>query len=256
MTDTTATTTTRSRKGHKTDLAAELASANTASAAVWATTKGLAVGDQVAPAIKGRPANGPQPFRTITAIDRPTASSIVLSLGDDKAMAFGPATKLFVIKASTEESPEAREARHQAKAVRDADHAAKVAEEKGSALLPGSPEAKAQRHAKSVGKALLAAVVAAPAPAPAAKASTPTAAQRDTEAFRGKEAPTGYIVRWTAPQIAPATDYLKASDKATEPGWLVRCNAHGTTSSAKNVEDCKKVGTKAQRLTWCEACAK
>jgi hypothetical protein len=227
MTDTNTTKmTTTSRRGRKTDLAADLTAANTTSGAVWTTTKGLAVGDQVAPAIKGRPANGPQPFHTITAIERPTASSIVLRLGDDGPLSFGPATKLFVIKASTEESPEARVTRHHLKAVRDADYAAKVADEKGTTKAPK-----------------------------AAKASTPTVAQRDTEAYRGKEAPTGYFVRWTAPQIAPATDYLKASDKATEPGWLVRCNAHGTTSPAKNVEDCKKVGTKAQRLTWCKACA-
>jgi hypothetical protein len=227
MTDTTntksTTTTLRARKGRRTDLAADLAAANTAANAVWATTKGLEVGDQVAQAIKGRPANGPQPFQTITSIERPTASSVVLHLGDG-AMQFGPATKLFVIKAATEESPEARDARHQAKAVRDADYAAQLAAE-GTAKAP-----KAAKVA-------------------------PTVAQRDTEAFRGKEAPEGYFVRWTAPQVAPATDYLKAMDKGTEPGWLVRCNAHGTTSPAKNVEDCKKVGTKAQRLTWCPACA-
>src|ERR1700729_534479 len=162
MTDTTNTKTTTTRKARETDLAADLATANTATAAVWTTTKGLAVGDRVAQAIKGRPANGPQTFQTITAIERPTASTVVLRLGDG-AMKFGPATKLFVIKVSAEESPEAREARHQAKAVRDADYDAKVATER--ATLTVVP-----------------------------------AAQRDTEAFRGKEAPAGYAVRWTAPQ--------------------------------------------------------
>jgi hypothetical protein len=37
---------------------------------------------------------------------------------------------------------------------------------------------------------------------------------------------------------------------------LVRCNQHGTTAPAKSVEDCKKVGTLAQRITWCPECKK
>lgn len=74
-------------------------------------------------------------------------------------------------------------------------------------------------------------------------------------AFQGKAAPTGYAVRWSGAPIAPATDYLKAEAKDTDPQWLVRCNAHNTTAPAKSVEDCKKVGTKAQRITWCPECA-
>jgi hypothetical protein len=204
------------------------------------------------------------------------------------------------------ESAEDREARHQAKAVRDADRAAEDAAHtpapanlagdavratwkqhgnptKGWTFLGTAVKAPAAKGTKITkvevdpqGITLSArggpveggrfgtatkfwAIVPADAPraeAPAKPASTGTTGRAKLElAFQGKPAPKGYTVRWSGAPIAPATDYLKAEAKDTDPQWLVRCNAHNTTAPAKSVEDCKKVGTKAQRITWCPQCA-
>lgn len=96
---------------------------------------------------------------------------------------------------------------------------------------------------------------AVPAVTPAAGSAGGAPRAKRALPFQGKPAPKGYVVRWSGAPIAPATDYLKAEAKDTDPAWLVRCNAHGTTSPARSVQDCKKVGTRAARLTWCPQCA-
>jgi hypothetical protein len=81
----------------------------------------------------------------------------------------------------------------------------------------------------------------------------PTAAERLADALKTHApAPEGYSIRWPK----PAFDLLKRDDSAPEgsPAWLVRCNAHGTTTEAKDTKAADKLGTKAGRLTWCKGC--
>ena len=84
--------------------------------------------------------------------------------------------------------------------------------------------------------------------------STATAHRAKDPGEHAAQPVTGYLVRWEF----PAVDYLKGTADRTEgtPAWLVRCNAHGDTAAAVNVEGCKKVGTKAARATWCKGCKK
>lgn len=81
----------------------------------------------------------------------------------------------------------------------------------------------------------------------------PTAAERLADALKTHApAPEGYSIRWPK----PAFDLLKRDDSAPEgsPAWLVRCNAHGTTTPAKDTKAADKLGTRASRLTWCKGC--
>lgn len=86
-----------------------------------------------------------------------------------------------------------------------------------------------------------------------AKAARPTAADKLADALKTHApAPDGYSIRWPK----PAFDLLKRDDSAPEgsPAWLVRCNAHGTTTPAKDTRAADKLGTRAGRLTWCKGC--
>jgi hypothetical protein len=80
-----------------------------------------------------------------------------------------------------------------------------------------------------------------------------TAADRLADALKTHApAPEGYSIRWPK----PAFDLLKRDDSAPEgsPAWLVRCNAHGTTTPAKDTKAADKLGTRASRLGWCKGC--
>jgi hypothetical protein len=91
------------------------------------------------------------------------------------------------------------------------------------------------------------------ATADAAKAPRPTAAEKLADALKTHApAPEGYSIRWPK----PAFDLLKRDDSAPEdsPAWLVRCNAHGTTTPAADTRAAEKLGTRAGRLTWCQGC--
>jgi len=80
-----------------------------------------------------------------------------------------------------------------------------------------------------------------------------TAAERLADALKTHApAPDGYSIRWPK----PAFDLLKRDDSAPEgsPAWLVRCNAHGTTTPAADTKAADKLGTKAQRPGWCKDC--
>ena len=83
-----------------------------------------------------------------------------------------------------------------------------------------------------------------------------TAAERLTAATSGETAhaapPAGYDIRWPK----AAFDLLKRNDTAAEgaPAWLVRCNKHGTTTPATDTKAGDKLGTKAERPSWCEGC--
>ena len=61
----------------------------------------------------------------------------------------------------------------------------------------------------------------------------------------------GYQIRWSK----PAFDLLKrlASHPDLQP-WLVRCNAHGTTTPAKDTREGDSLGTAARRPEWCPGC--
>jgi len=68
-----------------------------------------------------------------------------------------------------------------------------------------------------------------------------------------KPAPEGYAIRWPKPKF----DLLKAVAKVEgQPGWLVRCNTHGTTTPAKDTRDGDSLGTVARRPEWCPGCKK
>lgn len=65
------------------------------------------------------------------------------------------------------------------------------------------------------------------------------------------ELPAGYVTRWER----TAYDLLKKTDTETDgSAWLVACNTHGTTTPAAKVDEGDKLGTKAQRVTWCDGC--
>jgi hypothetical protein len=66
-----------------------------------------------------------------------------------------------------------------------------------------------------------------------------------------KPAPEGYALRWPK----PAYDLLKAVAKVEgQAPWLVRCNAHGTTTSAQDTRQADSLGTVANRPNWCPQC--
>jgi hypothetical protein len=83
-----------------------------------------------------------------------------------------------------------------------------------------------------------------------------SAADRLAAATSGDSAhaapPAGYDIRWPK----PAFDLLKRNDTAPEgsPAWLVRCNAHGTTTAAADTKAGDKLGTRAERPNWCPGC--
>lgn len=118
--------------------------------------------------------------------------------------------------------------------------------------MSDSTAATAAEAARSF-DALQAQAQQAQAAADAAKAPRPTAAEKLADALKTHApAPEGYSIRWPK----PAFDLLKRDDSAPEdsPAWLVRCNAHGTTTPAKDTRAADKLGTRAGRLTWCKGC--
>jgi hypothetical protein len=95
-------------------------------------------------------------------------------------------------------------------------------------------------------------------PRPVAEGRT-SAADKLAAALSGDQAhapaPEGYEIRWPK----PAFDLLKRTDgwRTAHPDsnpWLVRCNAHGTTTKASDTKEGDKLGSKAGRLTWCKKC--
>jgi len=113
--------------------------------------------------------------------------------------------------------------------------------------MPAANRADAREAAKAPAKASKAAKPAAKAAKPAAKAAKPVDAQ-------GRTAPAGYVVRWPHASF----DLLKvtADAKAGSPAWLVRCNAHGTTTPAANASQGDAKGSRSGRPEWCKPCAK
>jgi hypothetical protein len=96
------------------------------------------------------------------------------------------------------------------------------------------------------------------APAKAAKKAPATsaadrlaAASRDED--RAKAVP-GYDLRWPKTSF----DLYKRSADAPEGSapWVVRCNAHGTTTTAADTKEGDRLGRKADRAGWCKPCAK
>ena len=84
-----------------------------------------------------------------------------------------------------------------------------------------------------------------------------SAADRLQAALAGDQAhapaPEGYEIRWPK----GGYDLLKRTDQAPEgsPAWLVRCNAHGTTTPNTGTGKAgDALGTKAGRLGWCSGC--
>jgi hypothetical protein len=64
----------------------------------------------------------------------------------------------------------------------------------------------------------------------------------------------GYEVAASPLEVRAAFDQLKATDKATSPQWLTRCNYHGTTTSAANRKAGRALGSAAARASWCKGC--
>lgn len=79
----------------------------------------------------------------------------------------------------------------------------------------------------------------------AVKAIAPSAAGR-----LGDAVGSDFIVRWPK----GGADLLQRVAGEGD-AWLVRCNAHGTTTPAANVKAADLAGRKAQRVTWCAECA-
>lgn len=79
----------------------------------------------------------------------------------------------------------------------------------------------------------------------AVKSISPSAAGR-----LGDKVGKDFIVRWPK----GGADLLQrvAGEGAA---WLVRCNAHSTTTEAANVKAADLAGRKAQRVVWCAECA-
>jgi hypothetical protein len=107
--------------------------------------------------------------------------------------------------------------------------------------LPAETPAKpkhAPKAAKSVEPKALVAV----------KSISPSAAGRLGDIAGGEL--KGYIVRWPK----GGADLLQkvAGEGAA---WLVRCNAHGTTTPADSVKVADALGRKSERQVWCGECA-
>lgn len=113
----------------------------------------------------------------------------------------------------------------------------------------GKAEAPAKKAPATKAAAKKAATKKAPAKAPAKKAPT----GREPLPHAGKALP-GYDVRWPKRGF----DLLKRNDKAPADGspWLVRCNAHGTTTPVASAKEGDNAGRRADRATWCKECKK
>jgi hypothetical protein len=66
-----------------------------------------------------------------------------------------------------------------------------------------------------------------------------------------KEVPAGYEVRWPHKTY----DLLKRPAAGTGPAWIVRCNAHGTLTTAEFARHGDAVGSAKGRPQWCSGCA-
>jgi colicin import membrane protein len=161
------------------------------------------------------------------------------------------------------ESAEDREARQQAKAVRDADAEAKKAEE--AAVTETATKRRGSRASRAAAKND-ATPPAADKPAegtPVDEVATPTEQVVPPKAAR---TPAPRVERATTEHGAPPAGYLvlkatpsfdqfrKADATAEGPDWLTRCNAHGETTSADNRKAGRTLGSAAARASWCSGC--
>jgi hypothetical protein len=94
--------------------------------------------------------------------------------------------------------------------------------------------------------------VEAPTPPPALTlvgkvAATPAPAINEVDPG---PAEVGYTVRWPH----KAYDLLQRDAGTEGPKWVVRCNVHGTTTSADSVGAADTMGRKAGRAGWCPGC--
>jgi hypothetical protein len=161
---------------------------------------------------------------------------------------------------------DARQAAQQAKAR----EALKATPERAAKVAAATKATKAP-SAKATAKALDQAVAAkakAPAKAPATdkapsqrgttaaelKALTPAAGHTSKDAARiGQPAGKGldgYFVRWphaTYDALVRATDA-----KGEGAPWLARCNAHGETAEAANMQEALKLGKRDALADWCK----
>jgi|HubBroStandDraft_3_1064219.scaffolds.fasta_scaffold00428_4 hypothetical protein len=169
------------------------------------------------------------------------------------------------------ETDEEREARHQAKAVRDADAAAQT--DKETAVTDTATKRRKSRASRAADK--LATPPAADQPAegdvatppaegtPVDEVATPTEEvvppkPARTPAVRVERAttehgapPAGYLVL----KATPSFDQFRKADATAEgPDWLTRCNLHGETTSADNRKAGRTLGSAAARASWCSGC--
>jgi len=164
------------------------------------------------------------------------------------------------------ETDEEREARHQAKAVRDADAAAQT--DKETAVTETATKRRKSRASRAADKlATPPAEGDAPTPpaegTPVDQVATPTEEvvppkPARTPAVRVERAttehgapPAGYLVL----KATPSFDQFRKADATAEgPDWLTRCNAHGETTSADNRKAGRTLGSAAARASWCSGC--
>jgi hypothetical protein len=164
------------------------------------------------------------------------------------------------------ETDEEREARHQAKAVRDADAAAQT--DKETAVTETATRRRKSRASRAADKLATppAEGDAATPPAegtPVDQVATPTEEvvppkPARTPAVRVERAttehgapPAGYLVL----KATPSFDQFRKADATAEgPDWLTRCNAHGETTSADNRKAGRTLGSAAARASWCSGC--
>jgi hypothetical protein len=212
--------------------------------AIWATTKGLAAGDQVA---KGQPKSEPMPaaFATVASVEMKSTGHKVITLesGDTFGLG-GVATKVWIRKALAQAAnvvPLSTVARRGAKATKAAREARKAGPK---ATLTAEREAArkaATPKARPATKALAA--------SPSMKSAAAARVGEDATKGAGKGL-TGYVVRW--PQAG--YDVLVRTDAApgSGPAWLVRCNDHGATAPAANVKAAFDLARKGDGIAaWC-----
>lgn len=196
---------------------AKAAPADLWAAPVWATTKGLEVGDQVA---KGQPKAEPlsSEFATVASVEMKDAGHKVITLEGGQVFGLGGvATKVWVRKPTV----------------------AAVSVRSALAAKPAASAAKGPRGRQAVA---------------AGTKFTPSASFNGKAAERmGQEAEgkgvAGYVVRWPHATY----DLLVRTAEAQGEGshWLVRCNAHGATTPAANAKAGDTLGRKEALASWC-----
>jgi hypothetical protein len=78
---------------------------------------------------------------------------------------------------------------------------------------------------------------------------TPKRSRKATRKAVALKSVRGYELRWPHGQY----DLLRATESAPKdaPKWLVRCNAHGTTTPVASAKEGDRAGTKSALGTWC-----